>query len=689
MQGYSRSAVLLIITIVVPLAGPVRAQLASAPALTQPSVAPGRSTPMASGQIAQAPPRQTPPTGPAGGQPEPPVQLEEVVVTATRTELPLSQAASAITVIRREEIERQQVPEALEVLRDVPGLTVTQTNRGGSSSVFARGGESDFNLVLVDGIKVNVPGGSFDFGDFTMENVERIEVLRGPQSALYGADAMGSVIQLLSRRGRGPLQVEGSFGGGRFATFEERVSLAGGTDALGYSFAAGRVDAGGHLRINHKFEQTALSGRVDLVPLEPLQVRLTARYTNSLFRFPTESGGDLLDKLDPHQFQRRERLILGANLTAQATPWWQQVLQVGHASTDFRSIDPFDPGIDFSESATKTLERRVPVDYAWHFTLPRVADVGTVLTVGGAFEEETFRRRTLTGASVDKSRSNKAGYVQAQFDWAKRIFLTPGVRVDDNETFGTDTNPRVQLAVLLPPAETKLRGGYATGIKEPSFIDNFGTGSPFVVGNPDLKPEQSKSWEVGVDQSLLGGRAAVGATYFFSLYDNLIAFVSGSPSFRNIQRARSRGIETELRATLVEGLTIKGSYTFLQTRVIDDGGVGDTVFQPGQPLIRRPKHRGAVSLDYSQGPWQANFNVTVVGASRDVNFAVDPSPSVTLPGYHKADLAVSYRLTRRAGPMPELRLTGRVSNLFGQAYQELFGFSAPPLTYLFGLSGRF
>ncbi|CBE69133.1 MAG: TonB-dependent receptor [Candidatus Methylomirabilis oxygeniifera] len=637
-----------------------------------------------------------------GSVPEDAVELGSVVVTATKTEVPVKQVAASVTVITKEEIEARQVTQVTDLLRDVPGLSVTQTgSRGGTVSVFPRGGESRFNLVLIDGIKVNDAGGSFDFSDLSTDNIERIEIVRGPHSALYGSDAMGSVIQIFTKRGKGVPQVEVSFAGGNLSTFEEKLNLIGGSGRAGYSLSVGRTDTEGSLRINNDFRETTVSGRLDYAIEKALDLNLIVRFVDSAFEFPTGDAGNLYSPLDPRQSSDRTRLLVSGKASHALTPWWQHTMQVGFYRHQSAFDDPFDPVdprtgqlIDFSAFHSTNEERRVSADYFWNLTAPTVFDVSSLFTVGFAFEREEFQQRGAAtetdfpfSSRNEADRDNKAGYLQGQLDWRKQLFLTAGFRVDGHSTFGTEVTPRVSGAYILPFFGTKLRAGYGEGIKAPTFIQNFGDGSSFVIGNPDLKPERSRGWEVGFDQSLLKGLVELNATYFHNRFTNLIAFVGGAPSFRNVQSARAKGIEAAARVHPGFGLTVGGTYTFLESKVLDNGGVGGTELPVGAPLIRRPKHRGSLSIDHVWERLHTNLTATFVGAQEDLDFRTFPSPRVTLPSYTTVDVAFAYLLLKDRLHLREVSLFGKVQNLFDEGFQETFGFSAPRITFLLGFKG--
>jgi vitamin B12 transporter len=631
-----------------------------------------------------------------GSVPEEPVELGPVVVTATKTEVPVKQVAASVTVITKEEIEARQATQVTDLLQDVTGLSVTQAgSRGGVVTVFPRGGNSNFNLVLIDGIKVNDAGGFFDFSDLSTENIDRIEIVRGPHSALYGSDAMGSVIQIFTKRGTGAPRAEFSFAGGNLNTFEEHFNLSGGVGRVGYSLGVGRTDTDGSLRINNDFRETTVSGRLDYAIEKALDLNLLVRFTDSLFEFPTGDAGNLFSPLDPRQSSDHKRLLVSGKASHALATWWQQTLQVGFYRHQSAFDDPFDPGIDFSAFHSKNEERRVSADYFWNLTAPTFLDVSTVFTAGFAFEREEFEQRAAAtetdfpfSSRNEASRDNKAGYLQGQFDWRKVLFLTAGFRVDGNSTFGTEVTPRVSGAYIIPFLETKVRAGYGKGIKAPTFIQNFGDGSPFAIGNPDLKPERTRSWEVGFDQPLLKGLAELNATYFYNRFTDLIAFVGGSPSFRNVQAARAKGIEVAAKVHPGFGLTVGGTYTFLETKVLDNGGIGGTELPVGAPLIRRPKHSGSLSIDHVWERLHTNLTATFVGAREDLDFRTFPAPRVTLPSYRTVDVAFTYLLLKDRLHLQELSLFGKVQNLFDEGFQQTFGFSAPRITFLLGVKGR-
>lgn len=484
---------------------------------------------------------------------EEPAELEPIIVTATRVETPIDRLPASVSVVESEDIERQQVTDTLEVLRGIPGFTIVQTgSRGGTTSLFTRGGNSNFNQILIDGVKVNEAGGRFDFSDLTTDGIDRIEIVRGPQSALYGSDAISSVVQLFTRRGEGPLGARFGFAGGTFETFEEHAGISAGTERYGYSIDVGRIATDGILDINNRYGNTTVASRFDWSPLETLDLATTVRFNESRFEIPTEIAGDRFPPLDPNQFQERDRLIVGPRAVWDPFPWWRHALQLGFYHEDFTFDDPLDAGVDFGSFQSDTTQERLSADYNSTFFLPSFAGLTPTVTLGGYGEAESFEQDSqfrFPGFNLsdraDETRDAGAFYSQMILDWQERVTLIAGFRLDQSSTYGTEVNPRVGLSYRLPGSETKLHTSYGTGIKAPTFFENFGR-TRFGRGDEGLDPERSESWEIGFDQTLPTGDYPVelSATYFSSDFDDLISFVPQTDPNRialfNIQEAESR-----------------------------------------------------------------------------------------------------------------------------------------------------
>jgi vitamin B12 transporter len=624
-------------------------------------------------------------------------RLEPVVVTATKTPTLVEQTGSSVTVIDEATIERRQETDLLQILRDQPGFSLIQTGgRGGVTSIFTRGGNSDMNLVLIDGMKVNQGGGAFDFADTTTIGLRRVEIVRGPQSALYGADALTSVIQFFTPRGEGPFSAWGFAGGGNYGTHEERVGLSWGNKFAGVFFEFGNAESSGILDVNSDYRNRTSAVRLDLSPTPDLDLTLTGRYVASRFGVATESAGDRFDVLDPHQFSQNERFVGTLGAAYRQTSWLEHRAKVGVNLTTSNFVDPRDnvPFDAFSPpEGTRTLskEERILLDYNAVLSAPRFWNLTPVFVVGGSYEHQNFTQRSHPVGLPNRTnveRETWSGYGQLQLSWLDHVFLTAGGRYDDSTAFGEELTPRVSLAVVMPVTRTRLRGAYGTGIKEPSFFAQFGGFG--IPGNPGIKSEKSESWEVGVDQPLFGKLVEVGVTYFENRFEDLIAFVSFTEGSKNIQAVKTHGVEFVGTLRPFHGWTVAGSYTFLETEVTDDGGIGgQNTFPKGEPLLRRPRHSGSVSVGYQRDRFQASATLFVKGDSIDRNFNSPGSPRVTLPGYEKLDLAVGWTLFRNVVGLQDVTWKTRFSNVLNERYEEVFGFSSPRLSVLTGIEVRY
>ncbi len=621
-------------------------------------------------------------------------EMEEVVVSATRTNLSKKKVTQSIQVVENKEIGEQQVTDIHEILRDVPGASVTQLgSRGSPTSLFVRGGGANHNLILIDGVRINQAGGSFDFAQLPLDNIERIEILKGPQSALYGSDGIGSVIHILTKKGRGTPITELSLAAGNYNTFEERVQTSGGLGNGGFSVGASRIDTDGILNINNRFGETSFSFGMDQKLYDRVDLDVNVRYVDAKFQFPTENGGDRLQISDPEQYNKRRRLILGSSLSSNIASWWKQKLQLGYQNDDRFSKDERNPFVDTAWSQSHSVEIRQSIDYLWNFTLPEVAKLKSQFTAGIAYEKENFeqtsRRVTTstTSTALDQLRSNYAYYFQNQWDWGGVLFFTPSARVEQNETFSTEASPRFTGGVLIPWTQTKLRSSWGKGITAPSFSQVFGSGGT-TIGNPNLKPERVESWEAGVDQYLLDGKIEANVTYFHNIYDNLISFIT--PTFFNIQSAKSEGVETSVQIKTLWGKEIETrlvlSHTYLETKALVSGGVGGTGFTQGEQLLRRPKHRGAVTINLAHPRFNINLNTTLQGETLDRDFSVTPEVRVSLPAYTKTDLAVSVIALKG---IPTFRVFAKIENLFDAKYEEVYGFSTARIKFLSGMGLKF
>lgn len=624
-----------------------------------------------------------------------PVAIDPVVVTATRTDTPLGETGSSVTVIDAREIESRQMTDMLQLLRTVPGLTVIQSgSRGTVTNVFTRGGNANMNQVLIDGMKVNQGGGGFDFGNFTTVGIGRVEIVRGPQSALYGPDAMTSVMQFFTPKGEGPLSLWGSVRGGNYGTDEELVGASIGGRLGGAFFEFGRQHTNGILDVNNGYTNYTAALRLDLEPTKDLAFTLTGRYLNSTLGVPTEGFGDLVEPiLDPNQQNDDSRFVGSLGVRYRMLPWLEHRFKVGGTTDHTRFRDTVDLPPDFpgEDTVTKNIENRILIDYNALLTAPKMWDVATNLVLGASYEQEHFKQDAVPTFGADNpvvaNRQTVSGYGELQLAWRDRIFFTGGGRYDSNTVYGEAFSPRVTAAVVAPVTDTRLRGAWGKGIKAPSFFDQFGGFG--IPGNPDLRPEKSESWEVGVDQPFLGGLFTASATYFHNDFKDLIAFLGFTEGSTNVQAARTQGVETVFALRPIRGFRASASYTYLDTTVTDDGGIPQNAFVTGEPLLRRPRHSGSVSVGYQQNRLNADVTLYVKGASIDRDFSQPGAPRVNLAGYQKLDLAVAYTVLKDVWGLREVVWKTVFQNVLNEQYEEIKNFSAPRLTALTGFEIKY
>jgi len=632
--------------------------------------------------------------------------MDETLVTATRTETPVRELGVSTTVVTEEEIKERQAVDALDVLRTVPGFNISRTgSRGGTTSLYSRGGEDNFTKVLIDGVSVNLGGGAYDFGSLLTENFERIEIVRGPQSALYGSDAIGGVINFITKPGEGKPSLRASTSNGTYLKGdknyigEHNLGFTGGNEWIGASLAYARIDDNGYLDVNDDYWNNTFSGRVDVYPLDNLNFTFTGRYEQAKDEFPTEFAGDRFPPLDPNQDLKTDEWVSGIQAQYRMLPWLEHVVLFGYHYNDQKFKDPEDlPADTFGAFFSDTEETRTSVDYHFNVRYPSGGTVRSTFTAGFEYLDETYDQKTRSiflgfesSDALDENRDNLGWYAQEQLSFFDRLHLTFGARYEDNSEFGTEFVPRASAAYEFTETGTVVRGAAGKGFKTPTFTENFAQG--FATGNPDLKPEKSYSWEVGVDQALWQNKLVVGATYFNQKFDDLITYIDQAdplPDFENIQAAESRGIELTAMCKPGYGFTVGGNYTYLDTEVTDDGGVGGpgTFFEEGKDLLRRPNHAASAFVNWAREGFQVRVDGHYVGERDDLYYQPFPDPviRVTLDDYFVVDLAAAYRFNLNHRYIKDFKIFAKVQNLFDEHYEEVFGFSPPDPSFRVGLA---
>jgi vitamin B12 transporter len=627
---------------------------------------------------------------------------ETVTVSATRTPLPTNAAGADVETLNRGQLEVMRPVAADDALHFLPGAVVSTTGqRGGLSSLFVRGGDSTYNKVIVDDVPVNDPGGTFDFGVLPLEGADRLEFVRGAQSTLYGSDAMTSVVQVFTRTGSTPVP-ELRFGadGGNLGTANGYASLAGATGRFDYNLFGDQFNSMGH-GPNDDYSNSLQGLNVGAKLTDWASLRVRARHSNSVTGVQGNwnfNGAPILPP-DFDQRARQNNLLAGADLTISGPSRWQ------HRFTGFEyklnrtniqpvnqpdRVDAFGDQIDTPFHAITNINR-AGFDYQGDYTEKSWAHT----TAGYEFEDENGTTGSLPDSLSHGLRLNHAVYGQ-QVLTLGRLSLVAGARFVHNGSFGNRGVPRIALSFTALRggqffSGTRFRFAYATGIKEPSFAQSFGNGGGFpVIPNDALKPERVRSFEAGFEQKFSQNYSLTG-TYFNGLFRDKIDFnfITGAtcppPStacgqYVNVNQALAHGAEMEFHGRPLAKLSFDGSYTYTSTQILEQPFAFDPLLEPGQPLIRRPKHSGTLLLTYLSSRWGANLGGSFVGRRSDSDFleyGIDHAA-----GYARVDLGGWYAVTSR--------ITGYVNieNALNKQYQEVVGYPALGVNFRAGMRFR-
>jgi vitamin B12 transporter len=597
----------------------------------------------------------------------PATAVPTIVVSATRIESTLATSPDSITVVTREEIEGQQRRFVADVLETVPGVQVSRTGQlGGFVGVFLRGASSGQTLVLIDGVRANNAfNGRFDFLDMPVDNVERIEVIRGPQSTRYGSDALGGVINIVTRRGAAAPTGSALVEAGTFDSVRVRGAIAARVGTLGVS-AEGSALQTDNERPNSQYSGAGGSFAASWQALERMSLELSAEARSSEAGTPNDRFTN-----DPNDTTNTDttRFTLGTH--AQPAAWWdlRLTLASGHEKVLFDGPAPNPPYFGGDTRAETVADTRR-------------ADLQNVFAVGAAHRvflgfsyDDTPVDYTSTSpfgdASIDRSVTSRAVSLQYDFSPSEWFTASLGGRVDDFDTFGSHSTWRGGARYTLASSGTILRANVGTGFRAPTIADLYYPN----FSNPNLEPEESLGWDVGVEQPLLDGRLQVGATWFQNKFDNLISYSAASQRPENIAEAKTAGLEGFVQWSPTAALSLSGAWTWLSV-------AEDTL--TGEQLLRRPDYTANVAARYRFPRWvSVDTIVYFVGESADKNFTSFPAENVTNDAYVKWDAAVT------VSPLAHVDLTARVENLLDDQYEEAFGFPALGRAFWFGAAVRF
>jgi vitamin B12 transporter len=588
-----------------------------------------------------------------------------IVVSPTATETPIDQIASSVTVITAKDIERDQRRTVPDALSTVPGLNVVQSGGpGGVTSVFMRGTNANHTKVLIDGIDVSDPSNParvFDLGQLLTSDVQQIEVLRGPQSGLYGADALGGVISIITKKGEGPPRATGMIEGGSFGTFNQTAALSGAQDRINYAFNVAHFRSTdtpvtplellppGRKAIGNNYDNMTYSTKLGADLNENFSVNAVARYTDATLHFTTDSGFPSFPNAAQSTQTVHQLFTRGEAVWSLFDDRIKNYFGVNYTNHWNSNISPGD--------IAPTITTGDRVKYDWH-AVTQLAPFHTVV-VGAEHETETLQTATLSAENV-----NKAGYVELQSQFANRLFLVENIRQDDNDRFGAHPTFRLAPAVIVPVTETKFKASYGTGFKAPTLSQLFVSFPEFFFfANPNLKPEESIGYDAGFEQPLFNDRVRFGSTYFHNDIKNLIAPDEFFTTNINIGKATTEGTENFVTAAITDRIRVRADYTF--TRTVDA--------TTGLELLRRPKEKWSANVIWNPiDPLTLSATVLHTGSFIDGNrdFSI---PRLLAPAYTVVNVAADYVIN------DQIKIFGRVDNLFNVHYQNPTGFLQPSL----------
>jgi outer membrane cobalamin receptor len=610
---------------------------------------------------------------------------ETLVVTATRTPVASQAAGAEVDTLSSQQLEAMQPIAADDAIRFLPGAVVnTAGQRGGFSSLFVRGGESTYNKVIVDGVAIDNPGETFDFGTLPLAQADRLEFVRGAQSTLYGSDAMTSVVQVWTRTGSTRVP-ELRFGadGGNFGTANGYASVAGIFRRFDYNLFGSQFNTEGR-SVNDAYSDSLEGANVGAAIADQVTLRIRVRHSNSYTGVPGEwdFNGDPLLEPNPSESSHQNNIMGSVELTAAGPSGWQ------HRFTGFDSLFRY---IDVNLNSNPASYDDFPDRYDTHVNRVGFEYQGDYSERTWAHSTFGYRMENETGVVNDMDfpppapgqRLDQDAYLQQQFNLG-RLSAIAGGRFDHSSAYGNTGVPRVALTLLaLRGGEwlsgTRLRFSYATGFMEPALYETFGEPGYGYAPNHNLLPERTRAFEAGFEQKLLEGRWALNATYFNNLFHDQIEAIpnpTGEYQFFNLQRSFAQGAEVELQGRIRSRLSLTGAYTYTSTEILENPSCTPASpcsypYAPGDPLLRRPKHSATTLLSYLGLRWGANLGGSFVGRRPDDAYLY-PNNIYHAAGYARVDLGAWYAINSRITAYANLQ------NALNDHYNEVVGY--PSLT---------
>ena len=610
--------------------------------------------------------------------------VAELVVTATRTATPIEKVGVSVTVLTQPAIEASQAISVTELLAQTPGVSFTRNGGPGTStSLNIRGAETQHTVVLIDGVKLNDPSstqGGFNSGNLLVGDIARVEILRGAQSTLWGSQAIGGVVNIVTADPTVPFTSSVDVEAGARKTGYLRAGVGGASDKITWRVAGGYYTTDGFSayklgKEKDGYQNSGLSGRFRVALSENVSAEVRSVYSKGKNDFDGFN-------VDDAEFGRTEELVVYTGLNfALLDGRWNNRVGYAYTDTDRENINPARPAVPLTFDAAGKNKR-------WEYQGVFAVNDTVTATFGAESENANMRTRSPSTTTPNPAfRTGKVGvdsvYGQVQAEVVKGLTLTAGVRYEDHDTYGSHTLGQVAAAWALNEGNTVLRASFGQGFRAPGLYELYSE-----YGNLTLSPEKFDSWETGVEQRFFGGKARASATWFHREADNEIRFFSCSTGstdplcspggvfrfgyYNNILKTKAQGLELVGEVKPVEGLTLTGNYTYTDAET-------DSGANKGKQLTRRPKNMGNLSATYR---WPVKLSTTVAVRYVGKTFNNDTN-TVTVKGYTLVDLRAAYPINET------LEVFGRVENAFDKDYQTILNYGTPGRGAFLGLRARF
>ncbi len=613
----------------------------------------------------------------------------EITVTSTRIDTPTREIASSVTVISRENIVRSRKTTVLEILQDVMGITLIQNGPvGATASVHIRGGNAEHTLVMMDGVELNdpiTPSRSVDLAHYSLDNVERIEVLRGPQSTLYGSDAISGVINIITRKGEGQTALSLSSQAGSYGTFNGSTTLSGSSEKINYSLGASFIQSAGFSAANKSYEGNSekdgyqnltFSGRLGFHLSDNLDFDFVVRRIDTKIDIDNFGGafGD-----DPNNLQTYNSLFLkGQAHWFLMNNRWEQKLNLSVVDYKRAYENPTDESHPFDSEQANYSSRFYKIDWQNNFYLH---ETNTII-FGIDFQEEHGESEYTSEGQwgpyeslFPHKKAHTTGlYIQDQLRLGGQFFATLGTRLDIHSQFGSSLTFRLAPAYLIQNTGTKIKGTIGTGFKSPSLYQLYAPGTLWgAIGNDSLTSENSTGWDIGIEQSFLSQKITLSGQYFSHAYNNLIDF-DFLEGYVNIAKAESKGFEFGISGQITGNLSFFANYTTSTHRDKDTG----------ESLLRRPNShfQSRININIST-KGNIAFSLHSIGKRDDIEFVGYSSNRVSMPSYTLFNSTISYDV------LPSTQIFLRLENIFNVDYETVKGYGAPGFSFYGGFTVNF